>query len=95
MRYQIKVRVLPDGAPMTIVGRNAETLEKLIAAGERGITSYENPAPRLAHYIFRNRRFGFLIETIDEAHGGRFPGTHARYVLRSDVQILQPLEDAA
>jgi hypothetical protein len=34
------------------------------------------------------RKFGFVIETVPERHGGNFPGNHARYVLRSRVVIL-------
>ncbi|MEC5383071.1 hypothetical protein VSX64_19770 [Aurantimonas sp. C2-6-R+9] len=95
-RYHIRARLLPDGAPITIVGRNADTLEKLLAAGEHGLTTIEYPAPRVAHYIYRLRGMGFVIETIDEAHGGAFPGHHARYVLRSEVQIIQDqIEEAA
>lgn len=88
-RYSISVRILPDGVPFTVVGRNADTLEKLIAVGERGLTTIEYPAPRVAHYIFRLRGMGIFIETIDEPHGGTFPGHHARYILRSKVEILQ------
>ena len=92
-RYTIRARVLPDGAPMTIVGRDADTLEKLIDAGPRGLTPIEYPAPRWSHYVFKLRRAGIVIETIDESHGGTFSGTHARYVLRSEVEILPPAED--
>lgn len=91
-RYSIRARVLPDGAPITIVGRNADTLEKLLAAGKHGLTTIEYPAPRVAHYIYRLRGMGFVIETIDEAHGGAFPSHHARYRLLSKVEILQHME---
>ena len=91
-RYQIRARVLPEGKPITIMGRNADTLEKLLDADERGLTTIEYPAPRVAHYIYRLRGMGFVIETIDEAHGGPFPGHHARYRLVSKVEILQHME---
>jgi hypothetical protein len=95
-RYTIRARILPDGALMTIVGRDADTLEKLIAAGLRGLTPIEYPAPRWSHYVFKLRRAGIIIETIDEPHGGPFAGHHARYVLRSEVEILRDdLEQAA
>jgi hypothetical protein len=32
--------------------------------------------------------FGVVIETVTEKHGGPYAGTHARYVLRSDVIVL-------
>ncbi len=88
-RYQIRARVLPDGLPMTIVGRDALALERLLAAGERGCTPITEPAPRCRTMIWKLRtKHGLVIETIDEDHGGQFAGTHARYVLRSNVEIL-------
>ena len=95
-RYRIRARVLPDGAPVTVVGRDADTLERLVEAGERGLTPIEYPAPRWSHYVFKLRGLGFIIETVDEPHGGAFPGHHARYVLRSQVEILRDdMENAA
>ena len=85
-RYRISARVV-GGAFVTVTGRDADTLEKLMAAGERGLTPIEYPAPRWSHYVFKLRRAGFNIETIDEPHGGQFAGTHARYILRSQVEI--------
>jgi hypothetical protein len=41
------------------------------------------------------RRMGLEIETIQEAHNGAFPGTHARYVLHSSVRIEQVSEPEA
>lgn len=29
------------------------------------------------------------VETIDEKHGGAFAGTHARYVLRSPLRVIE------
>lgn len=62
-------------------------LRELMEAGPHGVTPIDNPAPRWSHYIFLLRRYGIDIETIHEAHGGPFAGTHARYVLRSHVTI--------
>lgn len=88
-RYQIRVRKLPDGTPQTIVGRDAWALEQLLAAGERGCTPIDRPAPRWSHYVWKLRtKHGITVETIDEGHGGQFAGHHARYVLRSAVEIL-------
>ena len=72
----------------TLRGREAWTMHALIQSGPRGITSFSNPAPRIAHYVFKLRGGGFNIETIDEPHGGAFAGSHARYVLRSPVIVL-------
>ena len=95
-RYIIRARILPDGAPMTIVGRTAWALEHLLRAGERGCTPIDTPGPRWSDYIFKLRRkHGLVIETVDESHGGRFAGSHARYRLASKVEILPALEDAS
>jgi hypothetical protein len=82
-----------DGGARTINprGRDAWMLGELIEAGSDGLTSLENPAPRISHYVFKLRRiYGLNVETIDEPHGGDFKGTHARYVLRSRVTSANP-----
>lgn len=89
MRVQIMDNGNPASTPITVVGRDAWCLRTLIDAGKRGFSSVDNPAPRTSHYIFKLRRFGFAIETITEMHGGNYPGHHARYVLHSDVQVLE------
>lgn len=66
-------------------GRKAWALERLIEAGATGCTPITQPAPRWASYVHELRRMGIDIETITEPHGGPYPGTHARYVLRSIV----------
>ncbi|WP_416356333.1 hypothetical protein ACLNGM_20220 [Aureimonas phyllosphaerae] len=88
-RYQIRARVLPDGIPMTLVGRTAWCLEQLVAAGVKGCTPIDRPAPRWSDYIHKLRGKGLVVETIDERHGGTFSGEHGRYVLRSEVEILR------
>ncbi|WP_222134701.1 winged helix domain-containing protein [Rhizobium redzepovicii] len=89
MRVQIMDKGNPVSTPITVIGRDAWTLQTLIDAGARGFSSIERPAPRTSHYIFKLRRFGFAIETITETHGGTYPGHHARYVLHSDVRVLE------
>ena len=72
------------------VGRDAWMLDQLLAAGPAGCTSLQNPAPRMSHYVFKLRtRYGLLIETVDEKHGGPYSGTHARYFLRSNVEPIE------
>lgn len=78
-----------DGHRIVAKGRDAWALNELIGAGMIGITSIETPAPRISHYIFKLRRAGLSIETIDEGHGGAFSGSHARYVLRTPVTVLE------
>ncbi len=72
------------------IGRDAWALAQLIQAGERGLTTLQNPAPRWSHYIFKLRRMGVLIETENEAHDGPYAGHHARYRLRSQIRVLNP-----
>lgn len=74
---------------LRVEGREAWTLCRLLDAGERGITSFENPAPRLSHYIYKLRGLGLRIETREETHGGDFGGKHGRYRLRSRITIVE------
>lgn len=74
---------------LTLKGRLAWTLCELLKAGERGITSLHNPAPRISHYVMTLRRKGLVIETIWTDHGGPFPGKHGVYRLHSRVTVEQ------
>jgi hypothetical protein len=86
----IELRASIDGKPeQTFVGRFAATLDALIQAGDRGLTSYEYPAPRTSHYIYRLRKDEVSIETETEAHSGPFRGSHARYRLKSTVRVAK------
>ncbi|MDZ5448613.1 winged helix domain-containing protein [Labrys sp. ZIDIC5] len=78
----------PDGIVHLFKGRVANTLSLLKMAGERGITPIEHPQPRTSDYVFKLRRAGVSIETIMEPHGGPFAGEHARYVLRSPIEVI-------
>ena len=81
----------PNRPPLLVCGRDAWTLRQLHDAGGQGCKPYNNPAPRWSAYVFNLRQIGFDIETIREPHKGRFPGTHAQYVLHSQV-LLTPVE---
>lgn len=70
-------------------GRDAWALRELIRAGERGCTPIDHPGPRWSAYIFKLRRDGLDIETRHESHGEPFPGTHARYILRMSLRIIE------
>jgi hypothetical protein len=94
-KLRLIARIEPDGGIHEVIGRDAWALQNLLRAGERGCTPIETPGPRWSHYVFKLRRAGFIIETIDEDHGGPFAGTHARYVLRSQVTILREMGRAA
>lgn len=88
-KLTITARILPDGKPVTVIGRDAWALRNLIRAGRAGCTPITTPGPRWSHYVWKLRGFGFLIETIHESHGGPFAGSHARYVIRSETEILR------
>jgi hypothetical protein len=84
-----------DDAPIkTFRGRDAWALNELLQAGDRGITTFQNPAPRLSHYLHKIRRQGVVIDTIFEAHAGAYKGRHGRYVLRSTILVLERKEAA-
>ena len=89
-KLQIKARLLSDGNAFSVQGRDAWALLELAAAGPKGCTPIDNPGPRWSGYVFNLKRtYGLDIETRYEPHRGAFPGTHARYVLLSPVEILQ------
>ncbi|SEH78430.1 hypothetical protein SAMN05216228_1008124 [Rhizobium tibeticum] len=93
-RLTIRARILPDGQPIKVVGREAWALQNLAKAGTNGCTPIDHPGPRWSSYVLDLRGMGFVIETVHEAHGGQFAGTHARYVLRSEIEILAEAEAA-
>lgn len=90
---KLAFRLGPDGDPLTVTGREAETLRLLIRTGARGFTSGEaSPmgwARRTSHYVFRLRRKGVDVATIRERIGDACVG---RYVLQSPVVILRQSE---
>jgi len=74
-----------------VEGQEARTLEALHQAGTRGVTALDVSntwALRLSHYVFKLRKRGLAIDTERERHHGPVPGTHGRYVLRSNIQII-------
>ena len=88
----VELHAVVDGKPaQTFIGRVAWMLDKLVEAGEVGVTPIAHPAPRQSHYTFMLRRAGVLVETIHEGHGGAYSGHHARYVLRSNVHVLKTI----
>jgi hypothetical protein len=78
-----------DGRLVTLRGRLAWALIKLLGAGRKGCTPIDTPGPRWSGYVHKLRRLGIIVETIHENHGGAFPGRHARYVLRSTVTVVE------
>jgi len=86
LKPAVSVTVDMDGREITVKGRVAHTLDTLIRRGEKGLATIETPALRLSHYVFKLRE-DFVIETLEEEHGGPFPGKHGRYILRSLVTV--------
>jgi hypothetical protein len=76
------------GTDKTFFGRCAWALNALIVAGEKGCTPIDHPGPRWSDYVHKLRKQGLVVETIDEKHSGTYAGTHARYVLRSEVEVI-------
>ena len=72
----------------TLIGRNAWALNELIRSAQKGCTPIDNPAPAWAAYVQNLRAMGFDVETIMEPHGGPFKGHHGRYVLQSNVSVI-------
>ena len=89
----LTIRLLPGGAEYTLFGRVAWALEQLIYAGGAGCTPITHPGPRWSSYVHDLRTKGLAVDTLRERHGGQFPGTHARYVLSSSVEVLQSWRD--
>lgn len=69
-------------------GRDAWAFLRLKEAGAKGCTPINQPAPRWSAYVHKLRRFGLDIESITEMHGGPYAGKHARYVLRSQAEVV-------
>jgi len=85
---KLTVRILPDRLERHFNGRDAWALHALIVAGEQGCTPIDHPGPRWSGYVHKLRCAGLVVETIEERHGGAYAGRHARYVLRSAVEIV-------
>ena len=83
-----------SGVERTATGRVAWALAELAKAGSEGCTPITTPGPRWSDYIYKIKKLGINIETVTERHGGAFAGHHARYVLRSPLQILEVGEAA-
>jgi len=94
MRNIWSITVLYGDRAQTFEGRVAWALGHLADAGAAGCTPITHPGPRWSHYVFKLRREGLDIETVTEAHGGTFAGHHARYVLRTNVLVLDHRESA-
>jgi hypothetical protein len=85
----LRIRTLPDGVVLQFSGRAAWALDCLVKAGDAGCTPICRPGPRWAAYVFKLKRAGLVIDTVNERHAAPYPGNHARYVLRTRVEIIE------
>lgn len=79
------------GKVKNVTGRQGQTLCCLVKAGNAGITAAEvsSWALRLASYVFKLRlEHGINITTCNEPNAGGI-GTHARYILSSQIKIIE------
>lgn len=84
-----------DGSTRTIYlnGRNAWCLEQLIAAGQSGISTRDNPEQRLGVIVLGlKKRYGFKIEAIKELRRGIYNKHHTQYILISKVKLIDECE---
>lgn len=85
----ITFRLLPDGEPVTVDGREAQTLALLVTTGPRGFTSGEaSPlgwARRTSAYVHKLRRRGLPIATVREKTPDG--ASVARYTLAAPVVV--------
>lgn len=87
-KRKVIVEITNEGkASKTIIatGRALWALEQL---SKGPCTPITRPAPRWSDYVFRLRNEGVEIETEHEAHSGPYPGTHAKYHLRSKIRFM-------
>jgi hypothetical protein len=95
-RIRSSFRIAGENRVCQVEGQEARTLAALYDAGPAGITALEMStwALRLAHYVMKLKKQGLSIEMLREKHAGPVPGWHGRYVLRSQIEILEAREAA-
>jgi len=71
--FRVWVRVEPDGPTLTLIGRDAWALQKLIEAGDAGVTPLDTPGPRWSGYVHKLRRAGLVLRQSMKAMAVRFP----------------------
>jgi hypothetical protein len=89
----VELTVEFNDAQHVIAGREAWALHVLLERGEEGATPITTPGPRWSDYVFKLRKRGLVVETVDERHAGPFAGRHARYKLRSPVRVLKVVRE--
>lgn len=85
----IRIRRFDTGEELSFAGRAAWALAKLATAGSKGCTPITHPGPRWSHYTWLLRKAGLDVETIHEGHSGPYSGHHARYVLKTALEVVE------
>lgn len=95
-KIRSRFKILGADRICEVEGQEARTLAALHDAGATGITALEVStwALRLAHYVMKLKKLGLSIDMVREKHSGPVPGWHGRYILRSQVSILDKSEAA-
>ena len=74
---------------ISLTGRPAWLLFRLIDAGSAGLTASDLPSGlRVSGYVHRLRRSGIDVNTTYEANTNEFGGSHGRYALASIVNSI-------
>ena len=71
----MSVGVEPAGEMLMFTGRDAWALQRLMEAGEEGITPIDSPGPRWSAYVHSLRRTGLALKRFTKAMAGHFPAT--------------------
>ena len=89
----MKVRVGDAAGPERVFeGREAWALNRLLAVGDKGLTSIDEPGVRLAHYVMKIRRAGIAVEMVREKNlTGSYGGNFGRYFLKTPVVIVETI----
>jgi hypothetical protein len=92
---QMTVCNLDTGSVAIVKGRRAWALDILYRRGELGATPVDAaPGHRWAAYVHKLKtEHGVDIETVREPHNGTYSGYHARYVLRSRLEVLEVVRE--
>ena len=88
LSVQAEIQIGDSSFPFSVKGHDAWALLELIKEGPEGCTPIDNPGPCWSAYVFNLRQLGLVIETKHEGHTGPFPGSHARYILKSRVRVI-------
>lgn len=88
------LRYLHNEVVATAHGSEALALYELANAGPDGCTAATHPGPNWPVDVQKWRKRGLIIESVPEPRRGAMGGQQVRYVLRSQIEVLD-LKEAA